>query len=34
MVKGVDRTVVIEQAYVARKTGGKSGVIEFEPEAR
>lgn len=34
MVKGVDRTVVIEQAYVAKKTGGKSGVIEFDPEAR
>jgi cyclic pyranopterin monophosphate synthase len=33
MVKGVDRTITIEQAYVARKTGGKSGVIEFEPEA-
>jgi cyclic pyranopterin monophosphate synthase len=34
MVKGVDHTITIEQAYVARKTGGKSGVIEFEPEAR
>jgi cyclic pyranopterin monophosphate synthase len=34
MVKGVDHTITIEQAYVSRKTGGKSGVIEFEPEAR
>lgn len=34
MVKGVDHTVTIEQAYVARKTGGKSGVIEFDPEKR
>lgn len=34
MVKGVDHTVTIEQAYVARKTGGKSGVIEFDPATR
>ncbi len=34
MVKGVDHTIVIEQAYIAKKTGGKSGVIEFDPEAR
>lgn len=34
MVKGVDHTVTVEQAYVARKTGGKSGMIEFDPEAR
>ena len=34
MVKGVDHTVTIEQAYVAKKTGGKSGVVEFEPETR
>jgi cyclic pyranopterin monophosphate synthase len=34
MVKGVDHTIVIEQAYIARKTGGKSGVVEFEPETR
>ena len=34
MVKGVDHTVTVEQAYVARKTGGKSGVVEFEPESR
>jgi cyclic pyranopterin phosphate synthase len=34
MVKGVDSTVVLEQAYVARKSGGKSGVVEFEPGAK
>lgn len=34
MVKGVDRTVTIEQAYVAKKTGGKSGIVEFDPETR
>ncbi|MGH2508161.1 MAG: cyclic pyranopterin monophosphate synthase MoaC [Ktedonobacteraceae bacterium] len=34
MVKGVDHTIMLEQAYVARKTGGKSGIIEFDPEAR
>jgi cyclic pyranopterin phosphate synthase len=32
MCKGVDRTITLEQAYVARKSGGKSGLIEFEPE--
>jgi cyclic pyranopterin monophosphate synthase len=34
MVKGVDNTVTVEQAYIARKTGGKSGVVEFTPETR
>ena len=34
MVKGVDHTVTIEQAYVAQKTGGKSGMVEFDPEQR
>jgi cyclic pyranopterin phosphate synthase len=34
MVKGVDQTVTIEQAYIAQKTGGKSGVVEFNPETR
>jgi cyclic pyranopterin phosphate synthase len=34
MVKGVDNTVTIEQAYIARKTGGKSGDIEFDPDKR
>jgi cyclic pyranopterin phosphate synthase len=31
MCKGVDKTIVIEQAYVAVKTGGKSGEVRFEP---
>ncbi len=31
MCKGVDHTITLEQAYVARKSGGKSGVVEFEP---
>lgn len=34
MVKGVDHTITVEQAYIARKTGGKSGVVEFTPETR
>lgn len=34
MVKSVDHTVTLEQAYIARKTGGKSGVVEFSPENR
>jgi cyclic pyranopterin phosphate synthase len=34
MVKGVDQTITIEQAYIAQKTGGKSGVVEFNPETR
>jgi len=32
MCKGVDRTIILEQAYVALKSGGKSGTIEFQPE--
>ena len=32
MCKGVDTTITLEQAYVARKSGGKSGTVEFEPE--
>ncbi|MBV9690408.1 MAG: cyclic pyranopterin monophosphate synthase MoaC [Ktedonobacteraceae bacterium] len=32
MCKGVDNTITLEQAYVARKSGGKSGVVEFQPE--
>ncbi len=32
MCKGVDRTITLEQAYVALKSGGKSGTIKFEPE--
>jgi cyclic pyranopterin phosphate synthase len=31
MCKGVDNTITLEQAYVARKSGGKSGVVEFQP---
>ncbi len=34
MVKSVDHTVTLEQAYIARKSGGKSGVVEFSPENR
>ena len=32
MCKGVDTTITLEQAYVASKSGGKSGTVEFEPE--
>lgn len=32
MCKGVDNTILIEQAYIAMKSGGKSGVVEFKPE--
>ena len=32
MCKGVDTTITLEQAYVARKSGGKSGTVEFQPE--
>ncbi len=31
MCKGVDTTITLEQAYVARKSGGKSGIVEFQP---
>jgi len=31
MCKGVDITITIEQAYVAFKSGGKSGAVEFQP---
>lgn len=31
MCKGVDTTITIEQAYIALKSGGKSGTVEFEP---
>lgn len=33
MVKAVDHTVTLEQAYIARKSGGQSGIIEFNPES-
>ena len=32
MCKGVDTTITLEQAYVARKSGGKSGIVEFDAE--
>lgn len=32
MCKGVDNTIVLEQAYIARKSGGKSGTVTFQPD--
>ena len=32
MCKGVDTTITLEQAYIALKSGGKSGTMEFQPE--
>lgn len=32
MCKGVDTTITLEQAYIARKSGGKSGTVDFQPE--
>jgi cyclic pyranopterin phosphate synthase len=31
MCKGVDSTITLEQAYVAQKSGGKSGTVNFQP---
>ncbi len=31
MCKGVDTTITLEQAYVAQKSGGKSGTVNFQP---
>ena len=31
MCKGVDTTITIEQAYIAEKSGGKSGTVTFQP---
>ncbi len=31
MCKGVDTTITLEQAYVAQKSGGKSGTVDFTP---
>jgi cyclic pyranopterin phosphate synthase len=31
MCKGVDNTIMLEQTYVASKSGGKSGRVEFQP---
>jgi cyclic pyranopterin phosphate synthase len=33
MCKGVDTTITLEQAYIALKSGGKSGTVIFEPAA-
>lgn len=33
MCKGVDTTITLEQAYVAQKSGGKSGTVSFHPDA-
>lgn len=32
MCKGVDTTITIEQGYIALKSGGKSGTVEFHPD--
>jgi cyclic pyranopterin monophosphate synthase len=34
MCKGVDTTITLEQAYIALKSGGKSGTVEFQPVPR
>ncbi len=34
MCKGVDTTITLEQAYVAQKSGGKSGTVDFTPTER
>ncbi len=31
MCKGVDTTITLEQVYVAQKSGGKSGTVNFQP---
>lgn len=31
MCKGIDNTITLEQAYIALKSGGKSGTVEFKP---
>ncbi|GCE26993.1 cyclic pyranopterin monophosphate synthase accessory protein [Dictyobacter alpinus] len=31
MCKGVDTTITLEQAYIAEKSGGKSGTVRFHP---
>jgi cyclic pyranopterin phosphate synthase len=31
MCKGIDSTITLEQAYVAQKSGGKSGTVSFQP---
>jgi cyclic pyranopterin phosphate synthase len=32
MCKGVDTTITLEQAYIAQKSGGKSGTVDFNPQ--
>jgi cyclic pyranopterin phosphate synthase len=32
MCKGVDTTITLEQAYIAQKSGGKSGTVVFNPQ--
>lgn len=32
MCKGVDTTITLEQAYVAEKSGGKSGTVTYQPD--
>lgn len=34
MCKGVDTTITLEQAYIASKSGGKSGTVTFSPPER
>ena len=34
MCKGVDTTITLEQAYIASKSGGKSGTVTFSPDER
>jgi cyclic pyranopterin phosphate synthase len=31
MCKGVDTTITLERAYIAQKSGGKSGTVTFQP---
>src|SRR5690348_12932230 len=31
MCKGVDSTITLEQAYIAQKSGGKSGTVNYQP---
>ncbi|MBV9711509.1 MAG: cyclic pyranopterin monophosphate synthase MoaC [Ktedonobacteraceae bacterium] len=32
MCKGSDTTITLEQVYVAHKSGGKSGAVDFQPD--
>ncbi len=33
MCKGVDTTITLESAYIASKSGGKSGTVTFQPKS-